>query len=71
MVTELKPNSHVKIPEEFVSRLGLSEGRQLEIFERDGAILIVPVEASGEGLAAREQEIFDDVDALFEAMETD
>lgn len=71
MVTELKPGSQVKLPEEIVSRLGIHEGRQLEIFERDGAILIVPVEAPAESFEAREQAMFDDVDVLFEAMETD
>lgn len=70
MLTELKGKSQVTIPGNIVSNLGLAEGTRLDIYEKDGAILMVPV-------AARSEKYFDEFTdeaeevALFEAMETD
>lgn len=84
MLAELRPKSQITIPKEIVVKLGLSEGDQLDIFERDGAIYMLPVavypkkyleELRGEldevkaKLASGEQPVFDSVDALFAKLE--
>lgn len=84
MLTELRAKAQVTIPREIVSSLGLSEGDQLEIFEKDGGICIMPVAVYPRKyidelrreidnvkakIASGEQATFDGVDALFDALE--
>lgn len=84
MLAELRQKAQITIPKEIITQLGLSEGDKLEIFERDGAICMMPVavypkhylkelrsEIDGvkSKLASGEQPVFDNVDALFEKLE--
>lgn len=86
MLTELRPKSQITIPKEIIVKLGLSEGDKLDIFERDGAICMLPVvvypkkyldELLGElgevkaKIASGEQPVFDNIDALFAKLEAD
>lgn len=43
MITELRHKSQITIPKGIVNKLNLKEGDNLEIYERDGEIHIVPV----------------------------
>lgn len=43
MLTELRAKSQITIPKEIVSQMGLTAGDQLEVFERDGVICLMPV----------------------------
>lgn len=84
MLAELRQKSQVTIPKDIVTKLGLSEGDKLDIFERNGAIYIMPVavypkkyieelhaeiDSVKARLASGEQPVFDDVDALFDKLE--
>jgi len=84
MLAELRPKSQITIPKELVERLGLSEGDKLELFERDGAICMMPVvvypkkyldelkeeiEETKAKIASGEQPVFDTVDALLARLE--
>jgi AbrB family looped-hinge helix DNA binding protein len=84
MLAELRQKSQITIPKEIVSKLGLSEGDKLEISEVDGIIKLMPVtvypkkylqELRGEieqaktAIASGKQPVFDNVDALFSALE--
>lgn len=86
MLTELRPKSQITIPKEIIVKLGLSEGDKLDIFERNGAICMLPVvvypkkyldELLGElgevkaKIASGEQPVFDNIDALFAKLEAD
>lgn len=86
MLAELRQKSQITIPREIVSKLGLSEGDQLDIFEKDGFICMMPVAvypkkylndlkqeigAVKEKIASGEQPVFDSVDALFDRLEVD
>ena len=42
MLTELRRKSQVTIPKGIVTKLNLKEGDNLEIYEKDGEIRIVP-----------------------------
>lgn len=84
MLAELRQKSQITIPKEIIVKLGLSEGDKLDIFERDGAICMLPVaiypkkyldelrneinEAKAK-IALGEQPVFDSVDALFAKLE--
>lgn len=84
MLAELRQKSQITIPKEIIVKLGLSEGDKLDIFERDGAICMLPVavyprkyldelrneinEAKAK-IASGEQPVFDSVDALFARLE--
>lgn len=83
MLVELRQKSQITIPKEIVEALGLAEGDKLDIFEKDGAICIMPVvvypkkyldelreeidEAKAK-IASGEQPVFDSVDALFQKL---
>lgn len=83
MLAELRQKSQITIPKEIVEALGLAEGDKLDIFEKDGAICIMPVvvypkkyldelreeidEAKAK-IASGEQPVFDSVDALFQKL---
>ena len=86
MLTELRSKSQVTIPKDIIVKLGLSEGDTLEIYEKDGAICIMPVmvypkkyiddlrkeiDELKAKLASGQQPVFDNVDALFDALESD
>ena len=86
MLTELRPKSQVTIPKDIIVKLGLSEGDTLDIYEKDGAICIMPVMVYPKKymddlrrevddikarLASGEQPVFDNIDALFDALEAD
>lgn len=85
MLAELRPKSQITIPKEIIIKLGLSEGDKLDIFEKDGAICIIPVSVYPKKymdelreeissvkakIATGEQPVFDSVDALFDKLET-
>ena len=84
MLTELRAKSQITIPKDIVMKMGLSEGDKLEVVERNGVIELMPVavypkkyleELRGEideakaKVAAGEQPVFDNVDALFEMLD--
>lgn len=86
MLTELRSKSQVTIPKDIIVKLGLLEGDILDIYEKDGAICIMPVTVYPKRyledlrreidnlktkLAAGEQPVFDNVDALFDALDAD
>lgn len=85
MLAELRQKSQITIPKDIILKLGLLEGDKLDIFEKDGAIYIVPVAVYPKKyvaalqdeirdvknkLAAGEQPVFDNVEALFEKLES-
>lgn len=84
MIAELRQKSQITIPKEIVTKLSLSTGDKLEVFEKDGLICLMPVvvypkayveELENEiqnvkrRLASGEQQIFDNVDNLFDMLE--
>lgn len=84
MLAELRPKSQITIPKEIIIKLGLSEGDKLDIFEKDGAICIIPVSVYPKKymdelreeissvkakIATGKQPVFDSVDALFDKLE--
>ena len=86
MLTELRRKSQVTIPKEIIVNLGLSEGDTLDIYEKDGGICIMPVMVYPKKymedlrreindvkakLASGEQPVFDSIDTLFDALESD
>ena len=86
MLAELRAKSQITIPKELVQRLGLSVGDTMEIYEHDGMICIAPVtvypkqtlealkkeiKTAKTRIAAGEQLVFDNVDALFAELEND
>ena len=86
MLAELRQKSQVTIPKDIIVKLGLSEGDKLEIFEKDGGIYIMPVvvypkkyldelqeeiENVKAKIASGEQPVFDNVDALFDKLESE
>lgn len=85
MLTELRQKSQITIPKEIIVKLGLSEGDKLDIFEKDGAICIMPIAVYPKRyleelreeidhvkakIASGEQPVFDSVNALFDKLET-
>lgn len=86
MLVELRQKSQITIPKEIIVKLGLSEGDKLEVFEREGAIYMLPVvvypkkyldelrDEISEAKAKIEsggQPVFDSVGALFAELEAD
>jgi len=86
MLAELRAKSQITLPKELVTKLGLSEGDKLEMFEKDGTICMMPVvvypkkrldelkdeiEATKARITAGEQPLFDTVDALIARLEED
>ena len=84
MIATIRKRSQITIPSEIVAKLGLSEGDQLDVMEKDGTIVLSPMavyptkyiddlkkEVSDikEKIASGEQPVFDTVDALFESLE--
>lgn len=86
MLIEFQKNSQIAIPREIIDKAGLTEGDQLEIFEKDGMIGLRPVSVYPENylselkreveemkvkIASGEQPVFDRVDTLFEHLDTE
>ena len=86
MLAEFRSKSQITIPKELVDKLGLSEGDTLDIYEKDGAICIMPVavypkqyitqlrqeiEDAKEKITSGEQPIFDNMDALLAKLEVE
>jgi len=86
MIAELRQKSQVTIPKPLISKLGLSTGDKLEIFEENGMICIMPVvvypkayvdklledvENMKTNIAAGQQPVFDSVDELVADLERD
>ena len=84
MITELRAKSQITLPKSIVSSLGISEGDNLEIFEKDGMICIVPVvvypkkyldelqdeiNQLKENINNGKQPVFDNLEALFDKLE--
>ena len=84
MIATMRKRSQITIPSEIVTKLGLSEGDQLDVVERDGTIVLSPmavyptayinklrkeVDDIKAKIASGEQPVFDTVDALFESLE--
>lgn len=84
MLTELRRKSQITIPKDLIEKLGISEGDQLEITEKDGVIIIMPVVVYPKNyirelkdeitdikrkIELGEQPMFDDVDELFEHLD--
>lgn len=85
MLAELRTKSQVTIPKELVSKLGIKEGDKLEITEKDGVIQLIPVVVYPKKLvdelrteidevkakvASGTQPVFDNIDSLFEELES-
>ena len=86
MLTELRQKAQITIPKEIIVKLGLSEGDKLDIFEKAGSICIMPVAVYPRKylnelrkeirdvkakIESGEQPVFDNVDALFDRLETE
>jgi len=84
MLAELRQKSQITIPKQIISKLGLNEGDKLEIMEQDGIIRLMPVtvypknyldelkseiEKAKAEIASGEKPVFDNIDALFSALE--
>ncbi len=84
MIATMRKRSQITIPSEIVAKLGLTEGDQLDVVERDGTIVLFPmavyptayindlrreVDDIKAKIASGEQPVFDTVDALFESLE--
>lgn len=86
MLAELRQKSQITIPKEIIVKLGLSEGDELDVFEKDGTICMLPVAVYPKKyldelrtelddvkakIASGEQPVFDSVDELFAKLEAD
>ncbi len=86
MLAELRQKAQITIPKEIIVKLGLSEGDKLDIFEKDGAICIMPVAVYPQKyldelreeineikakIASGEQPVFHSVDALLDRLEAE
>jgi AbrB family looped-hinge helix DNA binding protein len=84
MIATLRKRSQITIPVEIIKKLGLSEGDKLDVMEKDGAIMLLPmavyptkyihdlkneVDEIKARIASGEQPVFDTVDSLFESLE--
>ena len=84
MIATIRKRSQITIPNDIIVKLGLSEGDQLDVMEKDGTIVLFPMavyptkyieELKKEvgdikaKIASGEQPVFDTVDALFESLE--
>ena len=84
MIAKLRKKSQITLPSEIVTKLGLSEGDQLDIKEENGTIMLFPmavyptkyiedlkkeVSEIKAKIASGEQPVFDTVDELFDSLE--
>jgi len=86
MIATVRKRSQITLPAEIVNSLGISEGDQLQVFEKDGGIVLLPLAVYPVSyieelkyelsdikakIESGEHPVFDNVDALFEALEKD
>jgi len=86
MITKLRKKSQITIPKEFITKLGIKEGDEIELIEKDGIIQIIPVviypkkyvnelkEELSEiknKIKSGEQPVFDTVDELFDHLDAE
>lgn len=84
MLAVLRQHSQITIPAHVISSLGLKEGDQLDIFEDNGKISMIPVAVYPHdyveqlrrenselraNIKAGKQPVFESVDALIDALE--
>ena len=84
MLAELRTKSQITLPKSIVTDLGLSEGDQLEVYEKNGTIYMTPVTVYPKSTISElqkeiakmktdiengKQPVFDNLDSLFEALE--
>ena len=84
IIATLRKKSQITLPSEIVTKLGLSEGDQLDIKEDNGTIMLFPmavyptkyiedlkkeVSEIKAKIASGEQPVFDTVDELFDSLE--
>lgn len=84
MLVDLRQKSQITLPKEIVTKLGLSEGDKLDVFEKEGTIYMMPVvvypkkylneireeiDKAKASVLSGEQPVFDTVDSLFEKLE--
>ena len=84
MLTVLRPKSQITIPSAIVMQLGLKEGDQLDIYEDNGTIRMMPVAVYPKAYVDQlndeiaqlktdikngKQPVFDNIDALIEKLE--
>lgn len=84
MLATMRKKSQITIPSEIVDKLGLEEGAQFEVVEKDGTIIFLPlavypvsyiealkseVNELKSMVAEGKQPIFDNVDELFKSLE--
>lgn len=85
MIATIRKRSQITLPSEIVAALGLGEGDQLDVREENGTIVLFPmasyptkyiedlkkeVDDIKAKIASGEQPVFDNVDALFESLES-
>lgn len=83
MLAKIRKKSQITLPVEIVTSLGLQEGDQLEVIEKDGKIVLLPmavypasyieelkseIAEIKEKVASGEQPVFDSVDELFDSL---
>jgi len=86
MITRLRKKSQITIPKEFIEKLGIKEGDEIELIEKDGIIQIIPVviypkkyidelkEELSEikkKIKMGDQPVFDTVDDLFDHLDNE
>ena len=84
MLTVLRAKSQITIPSAIVMRLGLKEGDQLDIYEENGSIKMMPVAVYPKAyvnqlnveiaqlksdIKSGKQPVFDNIDALMEKLD--
>lgn len=84
MIATIRKRSQITLPNEIVTKLGIVEGDQFDVIEKDGAIVLFPmvmyptryindlkkeVDDIKAKIVSGEQPVFDTVDALFESLE--
>ncbi|MBR4465762.1 AbrB/MazE/SpoVT family DNA-binding domain-containing protein [bacterium] len=84
MLTKFKQKSQITIPKDIVNKLGLSEGDEIDISEKNGVIYMIPVSVYPkkyvdglkkevgeikEKIASGKKPVFDDLDALLEKLD--
>ena len=84
MIATLRKRSQITIPVEVIKKLGLSEGDKLDVMEKDGAIVLLPmavyptkyindlkneVDEIKASIASGEQPVFFFFFSLFESLE--
>ena len=86
MLAELRTRSQITIPKQIVVSLGLSEGDQLDIFEKDGMVCMVPVvtypkkyveelkkevKELKKNIKSGKQKVFNNIDDMISSLEKD